>query len=112
VCCRHHADPPRLVPSPARLAELARLIGSADARELVAAATRCVEAAWRDGFVCVKAGVILDDLRPADAVPPTLLDSPRRRLEALMWAIDAKHRRCTIHPAAMGTARAPELRTA
>ncbi len=37
---------------------------TADTRELVAAARRCVGAAWRDGFAYAKAGVLLDDLRP------------------------------------------------
>jgi DNA polymerase V len=100
---RHGARTTRLAPP------------TADARELVAAAARCIEAAWRDGFAYVKAGVILDDLRPADAVPPTLLDAPRRRSAALMKAIDAldaRYGRHTVHPAAMGTTWALDLRAA
>jgi hypothetical protein len=38
-------------------------------RELVAAAARCVEAAWKDGFAYAKAGVVLDDLRRREDAP-------------------------------------------
>jgi DNA polymerase V len=52
---------------------------TSDTRELVAAASRCVGAAWREGCAYVKAGVVLDDLRPAAEVPRTLFDPPRER---------------------------------
>ena len=81
---------------------------TADTRELVAAAKRCSGAAWRDGFAYVKAGVVLDDLRPADEVPEGLFDPPRGRSAALMRAVDelnARFGRHTVFPAAMGIER-------
>ena len=88
---------------------------SADTRELVAAAGRCVRAAWRDGFAYVKAGVILDDLRAEAEAPPVLLGGPRAGSEALMRAMDAingRFGRDTIFPAAAGVARAWRQRPA
>ena len=49
---------------------------------------RCLEAAWRDGFAYIKAGVLLDDLCPPEAAPPDLLDGPRAGSAALMAAVD------------------------
>jgi DNA polymerase V len=89
---RHAARSTRLVPM------------VADTRELVAAASRCLAAAWRDGYGYVKAGVILDDLRePADA-PAALLAAASPGSDALMRAVDglnAKYGRNTVFPAAM-----------
>jgi DNA polymerase V len=88
---------------------------SADTRDLVAAAQRCLRAAWREGFAYVKAGVILDDLRRREDVPPCLFAEPRAGSEALMAAMDrinARHGRHTIFPAAMGVARPWRQRTA
>lgn len=59
-----------------------------DVRELVAAAKRCLEAAWRDGFAYVKAGVLLDDLCPPGAAPPCLFDQPRPGSATLIVAVD------------------------
>src|SRR3954452_17546831 len=91
---RHHgARSTRLVPM------------SDDSRELVAAARRCVEAAWRDGFAYIKAGVILDDLRRREDAPRGLFDAPHQQSEALMRAIgalNARYRRHTVFPAGMG----------
>jgi nucleotidyltransferase/DNA polymerase involved in DNA repair len=84
-----------------------------DTRDLVSAAHRCIEAAWRDGFAYVKAGVILDDLRPAADAPATLFDAPRPRSAALMAAIDglnARYGRHTVFPAAMGIERPWKLK--
>jgi DNA polymerase V len=82
---------------------------TADTRELVAAARRCAGAAWRDGgFAYVKAGVILDDLRPEAEVPRGLFDPPPERSAALMAAMDglnARYGRRTVFPAAMGVER-------
>lgn len=99
---RHHgARSTRLVPM------------TDDTRDLVSAARRCIEAAWRDGFAYVKAGVILDDLRPRDQAPRTLFERPRPKSEALMGAIDqlnARYGRHTVFPAAMGIERAWKLK--
>jgi DNA polymerase V len=88
---------------------------TADTRELVAAATRCVEAAWRDGFAYVKAGVLLDDLRPPAEAPPCLSAAPRTGSEAVMAAVDrinARFGRGAVFPAAVGIERAWAQRAA
>ena len=64
-----------------------------DARSLVAAARRCIEAAWRDGYAYKKCGVILDDLRPPSEAPATLFDHEAKGSIALMGAMDAINRR-------------------
>ncbi len=82
---------------------------TADTRELVAAARRCVRAAWRDGFAYAKAGVLLDDLRPPAEAPPCLFAAPRPGSAALMAAVDglnARYGRNTFLPAAVGVERA------
>jgi DNA polymerase V len=81
---------------------------SDDTRDLVAAARRCVEAAWRDGFAYVKAGVILDDLRARGDAPPCLFAVERPGSAALMRAVDglnARHGRHAVFPAARGSGR-------
>ena len=77
---------------------------------MVAAAKRCVEAAWRGerGFAYVKAGVMLGDLCRADDAPPTLFDAAAPRSEAMMAAMDQVNRRFgrgMLFPAAMGIMR-------
>ena len=70
---------------------------SADTLDLVAAARRAAEAAWprrgAERFAYAKAGVILDDLLPAEDRPRTLFDAPRSGSDALMAALDAVNRR-------------------
>jgi DNA polymerase V len=81
---------------------------SDDTRALVAAARRCIEAAWRDGFAYTKAGVILDDLRRREDAPRSLFEAPDPRAAALMAAMDevnARYGRHTVFPAAMGIQR-------
>lgn len=98
---RHGARSTRLVPM------------SADTRELVAAASRCLRAAWRDGYSYVKAGVILDDLRPPAEAPAALFAAPRPGSDALMRAVDgrnARYGRNTVFPAAMGIERGWKLK--
>ena len=99
---RHHGQrSTRLVPM------------TADTGQLIGAALRCVEAAWRGERGCryVKAGVLLDDLcRPEDA-PPTLFEAPSPKSDALMAAMDrvnAKYGRGTLFPAAAGIERGLE----
>lgn len=84
-----------------------------DTRELVAAAGRCIEAAWRGGFDYIKAGVILDDLRGREDAPRTLFENPCPRSPALMAAMDglnARYGRNTVFPAAVGIERSWKLR--
>lgn len=86
---------------------------SHDTRDLVAAAHRCIEAAWRDGFAYTKAGVILDDLRPCEDAPPCLFETARPHSAELMTAIDrlnGRYGRHTVFPAAMGIERPWKLR--
>jgi DNA polymerase V len=102
---RHHGQrATRLVPM------------TADTRALVAAAARCVEAAWRgEGFSYVKAGVLLDDLCLPEAAPPALSEAADPRGERLMAAMDrvnARFGRGTLFPAAAGIERAWGLRAA
>ncbi len=86
---------------------------SGDTRDLVAAARRCIEAAWRDGFTYTKAGVILDDLRDRKDAPPSLFEAPRPQSDALMAAVDrlnTRYGRHTVFPAAMGIDRPWKLK--
>jgi len=69
---------------------------SNDTFDLVAAARRCAEAAWRGpregnqgGHEYAKAGVMLDDLLPVAQRPLPLFDDPEPRSPALMDALDA-----------------------
>ena len=90
---------------------------TADTRELVGAALRCVEAAWRGGRGCryAKSGVMLDDLCPPEAAPATLFDAARPRSDALMAAMDrvnTRFGRNALFPAAVGVERGWRLRAA
>ena len=67
-----------------------------DTFDLVAAARRGAEAAWKGrlaqnlgGYEYAKAGVMLDDLLPIDQRPLTLFDTPDERSPKLMNALDA-----------------------
>lgn len=83
-----------------------------DTRDLAAAARRCIEAAWRDGFA-YKAGIFLDDLRDRQDVPATLFDAARPKSEALMQAMDALNSRFgrnTVFPAGAGIERPWKLK--
>ncbi|WP_298814662.1 Y-family DNA polymerase [uncultured Sphingomonas sp.] len=59
-----------------------------DSLQLLAAARRGVEAAWRDGFAYTKAGIMLDDLVAADLRPRTLFEGDTDRRARLMTALD------------------------
>ena len=90
---------------------------TADTRELIGAALRCVDAAWRGGRGCeyAKAGVLLDDLCRPEGAPPALFAAPAPRGDALMAAMDrvnAKYGRNTLFPAVMGIERGWKLRAA
>ncbi len=60
-----------------------------DSLELIAAARRGAEKAWRDGYAFTKAGIMLDDLLPEDERPRTLFEEDTARRDRLMGALDA-----------------------
>lgn len=69
---------------------------SNDTFDLIAAARRCAEAAWKGprecnegGFEYAKAGVMLDDLLPISKHPLTLFEPLEARSPELMAALDA-----------------------
>lgn len=73
---------------------------SNDTFDLVVAARRCAEAAWKGdlalnqgGYEYAKAGVMLDDLLPFAQRPLTLFDAVERRSPELMLALDAVNSR-------------------
>jgi len=79
-----------------------------DSLELLAAARRGVEAAWRDGFAYTKAGVMLDDLVAAGQRPRTLFEGDVERRSRLMMAMDevnSRFGRFTAVPATQGFKR-------
>jgi nucleotidyltransferase/DNA polymerase involved in DNA repair len=62
---------------------------SSDSFELIAAARRAAEKAWRDGYAYTKAGILLDDLLPEDERPRTLFEADTAKSDRLMEALDA-----------------------
>ncbi|MEG8058032.1 Y-family DNA polymerase [Sphingomonas sp. 22L2VL55-3] len=60
-----------------------------DSLELIAAARRGAEKAWRDGYAYTKAGIMLDDLLPEDERPRTLFEEDTAKRDRLMGALDA-----------------------
>ena len=60
-----------------------------DSFELIAAARRGAEKAWRDGYAYTKAGIMLDDLLPEDDRPRTLFEADTAKRDRLMGALDA-----------------------
>ncbi len=59
-----------------------------DSLELIAAARRGAERAWRDGYAYTKAGIMLDDLVAADMRPRTLFEDDTGKRDRLMFALD------------------------
>jgi len=62
-----------------------------DSLELIAAARRGAEKAWRDGYAYTKAGIMLDDLLSEDERPRTLFeetDGGTRRDQWQVWNVD------------------------
>ncbi|WP_373928413.1 Y-family DNA polymerase [Sphingomonas aerolata] len=62
---------------------------SNDSFDLVAAARRAAEKAWRDGYAYTKAGILLDDLLPEAERPRTLFEADTAKRDRLMGALDA-----------------------
>lgn len=86
---------------------------SDDSLELLAAARRGVEAAWRDGYAYTKAGIILDDLVAVEFRPRTLFEGDVDRRARLMTALDdvnGRFGRFTAVPAAQGFKRGWRMR--
>ena len=84
-----------------------------DARALTAAARRCIEGAYRDGYAYAKCGVMLDDLRDPSEAPIPLFDDAPRGSAALMAAIDAingKFGRASVRLASQGFTAPWDLR--
>lgn len=61
-----------------------------DSRDIIAAATRCLDAIWRDGHRYQKAGVMLGDFFSQGVAQLNLFDdnAPRKNSEALMEVLD------------------------
>jgi len=67
---------------------------SSDTFALMGSARRAAAHLWRDGYRYAKAGIILLDLAPAAAQPPSMFPSlDPERCAALMGALDAVNRR-------------------
>ncbi|MEN2786273.1 Y-family DNA polymerase [Sphingomonas qilianensis] len=61
---------------------------TSDSLELIGAARRAAERAWRDGYAYTKAGIMLDDLVGADMRPQTLFEDDTGKRDRLMGALD------------------------
>jgi DNA polymerase V len=85
-----------------------------DSLELTAAARRCAERAWRDGYAYTKAGIMLDDLIAADMRPRTLFEEDGEKRARLMGALDeinGRFGRWTAVTASQGFEREWKLRS-
>ncbi len=106
-----HRDGPQYQAS--RMSRLVPM--TADSCQLIAAALRCVEAAWptKGRYAFVKAGVMLEELCAPEAAPVTLFEAASPRSAQLMQAMDqlnARFGRGAVFPAAMGVERRWQLR--
>ncbi len=76
--------------------------------DLIAAARRGAEHAWRDGYAITKARIMLDDLVPADLRPRTLFEGDTDKRLRLMGALDdinGRFGRFTAVPGSQGHSR-------
>ena len=86
---------------------------TSDSLELIAAARRGAESAWRDGYGYTKAGIMLDDLVAAELRPMTLFEGDTEKRTRLMGALDdinGRFGRFTAVPAAQGFKREWKMR--
>jgi nucleotidyltransferase/DNA polymerase involved in DNA repair len=86
-----------------------------DSLELIAAARRGAERAWRDGYAYTKAGIMLDDLVAADLRPRTLFEDDTGKRDRLMAALDeinGRFGKWTAVTASQGFRREWKLRSA
>lgn len=88
-------------------ASLKLLTPTQDSRDIIAAATRCLDAIWKDGHRYQKAGVMLGDFYSQGVAQLNLFDdnAPRQNSEKLMEVLDhlnAKNGRGTLYFSGQG----------
>ncbi|HBR4857525.1 TPA: Y-family DNA polymerase [Klebsiella michiganensis] len=86
-----------------------------DSRDIIAAATRCLDAIWKDGLRYQKAGVMLGDFYSQGVAQLNLFDdnAPRKNSEKLMEVLDhlnAKDGRGTLYFAGQGIQTAWQMK--
>nr|DAE91685.1 MAG TPA: DNA polymerase V subunit UmuC [Caudoviricetes sp.] len=86
-----------------------------DSRDIIAAATRCLDAIWKDGHRYQKAGVMLGDFYSQGVAQLNLFDdnAPRKNSEALMEVLDhlnAKNGRGALYFAGQGIQTAWQMK--
>lgn len=86
-----------------------------DSRDIIAAATRCLDAVWKDGFRYQKAGVMLGDFYSQGVAQLNLFDdnAPRKNSEKLMEVLDylnAKNGRGALYFAGQGIQTAWQMK--
>ncbi|HDU5899577.1 TPA: Y-family DNA polymerase [Klebsiella quasipneumoniae subsp. quasipneumoniae] len=86
-----------------------------DSRDIITAATKCLDAIWRDGHRYQKAGVMLGDFYSQGVAQLNLFDdnAPRKNSEKLMEVLDhlnAKDGRGTVYFAGQGIQTAWQMK--
>ncbi|HHB7693811.1 TPA: Y-family DNA polymerase [Klebsiella pneumoniae] len=86
-----------------------------DSRDIITAATKCLDAIWRDGHCYQKAGVMLGDFYSQGVAQLNLFDdnAPRQNSEKLMEVLDhlnAKDGRGTLYFAGQGIQSAWQMK--
>lgn len=86
-----------------------------DSRDIITAATKCLDAVWRDGHRYQKAGVMLGDFYSQGVAQLNLFDdnAPRQNSEKLMGVLDhlnAKDGRGTLYFAGQGIQAAWQMK--
>lgn len=86
-----------------------------DSRDIITAATKCLDAIWRDGHCYQKAGVMLGDFYSQGVAQLNLFDdnAPRKNSEKLMEVLDhlnAKDGRGTLYFAGQGIQSAWQMK--
>ncbi|EPO8265275.1 Y-family DNA polymerase [Raoultella planticola] len=86
-----------------------------DSRDIITAATKCLDAIWRDGHRYQKAGVMLGDFYSQGVAQLNLFDdnAPRKNSEKLMEVLDhlnAKDGRGTVYFAGQGIQRGWQMK--
>ncbi|HAT2179295.1 Y-family DNA polymerase [Raoultella planticola] len=86
-----------------------------DSRDIIAAATRCLDAVWKDGYRYQKAGVMLGDFYSQGVAQLNLFDdnAPRQNSEKLMEVLDhlnAKNGRGALYFAGQGIQTAWQMK--